>query len=72
MSRVRTPSPAPLPGFVLALVWTPLGTAVTHADGVASFTIASKYVSTSKRPVRATFAGDASFLTSTGDAFAYR
>ena len=54
------------------LVWTPLGTAVTDANGVASFTIASKYVSTSNRPIRATFAGDASFLTSTGNAFAYR
>ena len=54
------------------LVWTPLGTAVTGADGVASFTIASKYVSTSKGLIRATFAGDTSFLASTDDALAYR
>jgi len=54
------------------LVWTPLGTAVTDANGVASLVIPARYVSTLMRPIRATFAGDTSFLASTDDALAYR
>lgn len=54
------------------LVYTAIGTAVTDGDGVASRTIPVRYVSKVKRPIRATFSGDESFLGATADAFAYR
>jgi hypothetical protein len=49
-----------------------IGTAVTNANGVATFTIPTKYVSTAKRPIRAVFAGDSSYAAATGNAFVYR
>ena len=49
-----------------------IGTATTDADGVASKSIPRKYVSETPRPIRATFAGDASFLPSSDDAVVYR
>jgi hypothetical protein len=53
-------------------VWTSIGTAQTDASGVASKEVPVNYVSKTKRAIRATFAGDADFLTSTDDAFTYR
>jgi hypothetical protein len=49
-----------------------MGTAQTNASGVASFTVPSKYVSKSRTNIRASFAGDGSFLGSQDDAQAYR
>lgn len=54
------------------LVWTTIGTAVTDASGVARLEVPTKYAQKAKTPIRATFAGDASFLGSTGNAFSYR
>jgi hypothetical protein len=54
------------------LVWTSLGTAVTDASGVATKTVPTKYVSKTRRPIRAVFAGDTSFAGSSADASAYR
>jgi len=48
------------------------GTATTDAAGVATLEVPARYVSTAKTPIRATFAGDSSFLGSSGSAFAYR
>lgn len=54
------------------LKFVSIGTATTNADGVASTSIPRKYVSETPRPIRATFAGDVSFLSSTDDAVVYR
>lgn len=54
------------------VVWTVLGTAVTDASGVARFTIPDSHAQRQAKPIRATFAGDASFLGSSDDALAYR
>ncbi|MGH2754714.1 MAG: FG-GAP-like repeat-containing protein [Actinomycetota bacterium] len=53
-------------------VFTQIGTATTDANGVASFTIPTKYVSKNGKPIRATFSGDADFLPSSGDAVAHK
>jgi hypothetical protein len=53
-------------------VYTLIGAAQTNPSGVASLEIASQYISSSKKPIRATFEGDASFINSTADAFAFR
>ena len=54
------------------LEFVSIGTATTDAAGVASKSIPTKYVSETPRAIRATFAGDASFLSSTDDAVVYR
>jgi hypothetical protein len=53
-------------------LYTSVGTAVTNASGLASKEIPGKFVSKQARPIRATFAGDADFLSSTGNASARR
>lgn len=53
-------------------VYTSLGTVQTNSSGVATMEIPSQYISSTKRPIRATFAGDGSFIGSTASAFAYR
>jgi hypothetical protein len=45
------------------MVVTQLGTAVTDSQGVARLTIASKYLSTTPRPVTARYAGNTSYLS---------
>jgi hypothetical protein len=52
------------------LTYQQLGTATTNAAGVASFTVPTKYVTKTPTPIRATFAEDASFLGSVGNASA--
>lgn len=54
------------------VVWRSLGTAVTSSTGVASFTVPKNLISSAKRPIRATFDGDTSFLTSTVTASTYK
>jgi hypothetical protein len=54
------------------LTYVQIGTATTGSDGRALFEIPAKYVTKSKAPIRATFAGDDSFNGSSADAFAYR
>ena len=49
-----------------------LGPAVTTASGVATKAVPTKYVSNTRRPIRAVFAGDTSFAGSSAEAFAYR
>ncbi|MEX2210639.1 MAG: FG-GAP-like repeat-containing protein [Gaiellaceae bacterium] len=49
-----------------------LGTAITNGAGVASFQIPPQYVSTTKRRIRAEFAGNGTYLGSSASAFAYR
>jgi VCBS repeat protein len=51
--------------------WVSLGTATTDAAGIASRGIPNQY-SAQGRAIRANFAGDASFLPSSGSAFAFR
>ena len=73
---------APLAGKTIAFfaeekvkgktVFTSVGTAKTDANGVASLTYPTRLISKTKRPIRATFEEDASFLSSTGNAFVYR
>jgi hypothetical protein len=54
------------------VVWTSIGSAVTNASGLAELTVPTKWVSTAKRPIQAVFAGDATFLSATANAFVYR
>jgi hypothetical protein len=54
------------------VVWAVLGTAVTDASGVARFTVPDSHAQRQAKPIRAIFAGDASFLGSSDDAAAYR
>jgi hypothetical protein len=69
---------APLAGATIAFSvedgsgFVSLGAAVTDAAGVATLQVPPKYVSRTKRALRASFAGDASFLGSTASAFVYR
>jgi hypothetical protein len=53
-------------------VFTSIGTSVTNNSGVASKEVPGKYLSKQARPIRATFAGDADYLGSTGNASAFR
>jgi hypothetical protein len=55
-----------------SLVYSLIGTATTGSDGVATLTMPTKYLSKSRRPIRAVFASDDSFVSSSVDAFAYR
>ena len=78
----QRPGGAPLAGMTITflvedkvkgkVVWTELGTALTAVDGSATFTVPTRYVSKTKRPIRATFAGDGSYEGSSADASAYR
>jgi hypothetical protein len=52
--------------------FTQIGTGQTNNNGQASFTIPTKYVTKSPTPIRATFAGDTSFLGSTGNAVTFK
>jgi hypothetical protein len=52
--------------------WIAIGSAVTDAAGGALFEVPVKYVGRVATPIRATFAGDASFLTSTANAIAIK
>lgn len=54
------------------LTYVQIGTATTGSDGRAIFEIPTKYVTKSKAPIRAVFAGDDSFNGSSADAFTYR
>jgi hypothetical protein len=51
---------------------TLMGTAVTNASGVASFTIPSNKVSKTPTAIRAEYLGNTSFLGSIADAMAFR
>ncbi|HEX2058132.1 MAG TPA: hypothetical protein VHI71_07160 [Actinomycetota bacterium] len=51
---------------------TLLGTAVTDANGIATFEIPQRYVSGSRRTIQATFEGERDFLPSSATASAYR
>lgn len=53
-------------------VYTLAGTSVTGTDGVAAFEIPPKYVSKSKRAIRAVFQSDTGFLGASANAFTYR
>lgn len=52
--------------------FTLLGTAVTNADGIASFEIPAKYVSKTNTPIRAVFNGDDNYTPSSANAFVRR
>ncbi len=54
------------------LVFTLVGTATTGPDGAASIEIPTRYISSTPRRIRAIFAGDLGFETSSADAFVYR
>ncbi|HYP24547.1 MAG TPA: hypothetical protein VEV43_13330, partial [Actinomycetota bacterium] len=51
---------------------TLIGTAVTDVNGMAAIEVPQRYVSSSRRTITATFAGDGDFLPASGTASAYR
>lgn len=52
--------------------WVQMGSSTTNPSGVASFTVPTKYVTRTQTPIRATFAGDTSYLASEGTAATFR